>query len=191
MKIYKLVLPVHTFFSRRFLSAEKVALLLTCKLINQEAYPLFLSLNNFDIDFALPLYYPPPHDFYKHVREVTFEWYPKGAHDNDGRAPTACSLNVAMIKQLYKFPKLQILHIAGYWDGLDPEYPYLQYHYKEEGVMQTYLERTGFKAFLGFPGINKIELYQVTEHERVEELVALGKYMTKHLGDFKSGSLNF
>jgi hypothetical protein len=69
LKIYRLVLPVNTFFSRRESSGKRSTLLSACKTINQEAYPLFLSLNNFDMGFAHHSYYPPNHEFYRYVQE--------------------------------------------------------------------------------------------------------------------------
>jgi len=52
-----------------------MALLTTCKLIYQEAFPIFLSNNNFTIDGLCSSDYPEGHTFFNNVSEVTFEWH--------------------------------------------------------------------------------------------------------------------
>ena len=137
-------------------AAAEVTLLSTCRLIKKEAYPLFLSSNNFKIDVTTRSLYPPTHAFFKHVREVTFEWMPKWLGNNNTSTRLCGRVNAGIIRDLYKYPKLQILHIRGYWSPLDDDYMHLRRHYREEGVIYIYLERTGLEAFLGIPGVNKI-----------------------------------
>lgn len=192
MKIYELVLPVDNFFSRRYPSADRVALLLTCKLINREAYPLFVSQNNFDIDFTLPCDYHAAHDFYKHVRQVSLEWSSKNPSDEGTTALEVGKRNFEMIRYLYRFPKLQILHITGFWE-VDREYQNLEKHYKEEGAARRYLERSGIEAFSEIPGLTKITFSYgaFSELDKSESMIALEKYMAEHLSDSQPGSSTF
>jgi hypothetical protein len=192
LKIYELVLPVDAFFSRRYPSADGAALILTCKLINREAYPLFISRNNFDIDYSLPFYYHAAHDFYKYVRQVSLEWSPKGLLDDETTALEVGKNNFKMIRYLYRFSKLQVLHIASFWE-VDQEYLNLEDHCREDGAPQNYLERSGIKAFSEIPGLIKITFSHnpLSARGKSESMIALEKYMAEHLRDSQSGSWNF
>jgi len=192
LKIYDLVLPVDAFFSRRYPSADGAALILTCKLINREAYPIFVSRNNFDIDFSLPFYYHAAHDFYKYVRQVSLEWSYKIPLNDEPTALEVGQRNFKMIRYLYRFSKLQILHIASFWE-VDQEYLNLEKHCREDGAAQTYLERSGIKAFAEIPGLIKITFSHnpLMGRSKSESMIALEKYMAEHFGDSQSGSWNF
>ena len=194
LEIYKLVLPVGTLFPQEGYETEvKIALLSTCKLIREEAYPLFLSSNNFRIDFrfcTLPRwFYPPTHAFYAHVREVTFWWFPKHPEpeDVDPIFRDSSSPNLGMIRDLYKYPKLQVLHIIGHWTSRDDDYMHLRRYYRDEGVVPDYLELTGLEAFLGIPGITEITFRNKEDGRRRKDLISLGEYMTKYLAELKKG----
>lgn len=192
LRIYQLVLPVDAFFSRRFPSADKAALILTCKLINREAYPLFLSRNNFDIDYSLSIYYHAAHDFYKHVRQISLTWSCDIPSDDGLAALEVGKSNFEMIKYLYKFPRLRVLHISGFW-AADQEYLNLEDHWEEDGAVQTYLERSGIKAFSEIPGVTKITFSDIPliAQDKSEIMIALDEYMAKHLEDSQLGSWNF
>ena len=192
LKIYDLVLPVDAFFSRRYPSADGAALLLTCKLVNREAYPLFVSRNNFDIDYSLSFYYHSAHDFYKHVRQVSFEWWLKNSLDDETPALELGKSNFVIIRHLYRFPKLQILHITSFWD-MDQEYLNLEDHYREDGAAQAYVERSGIKAILEIPGLTRVTFSHnpLSGMGKSESMIALEKCMAEHLADSQSGSWNF
>ena len=165
---------------------------MTCKLINREAYPLFVSRNNFDIDYSLPFYYHAAHDFYKHARQVSLGWSSKSSLDDATTALEVGKNNFKMIRNLYRFPKLQILHIAGFWD-VDQEYLNLEDYWREDGAVQTYLERSGVRAFSEIPGLTKITFSHnpLSGLGKSESMIALEEYMAEHLGDSQSGSWNF
>jgi hypothetical protein len=194
LKIYDLVLPVDAFYSRRYPSADAAALLLTCKLINREAYPVFLSRNNFDVVISA-CYYHTTHDFFKHVRQVSLEWSPKIRFRQETPALKAAlgvgKENFEMLKYLYKFPKLQIIHIASFWSR-DQGYLDLEDHCKEDGAAQTYLEHSGLIAFLEIPGLTKITFSYnaLARIGKSEGMIVLDKYMAKHLGCYQPGSWN-
>ncbi|RDL37223.1 uncharacterized protein BP5553_04656 [Venustampulla echinocandica] len=192
LEIYKLVLPVETCFSQEWhLITVEIALLSTCRLIKNEAYPLFLFSNNFKIGIIIPYpktLYPQTHAFFKHVREVTFDWYPKLLWNtgNHSTGRVSGSQNVNTVRELYKYPKLQILHIIGHWHILDDNYMRLVHHYREEGALHVYLEYSGLEALLGIPGISEITFRHFTDGRRTKHLIAMGEYMTKCLADLKT-----
>jgi len=164
---------------------------LTCKLINREAYPIFVSRNNFDIDFSLPFYYHAAHDFYKYVRQVSLEWSYKIPLNDEPTALEVGQRNFKMIRYLYRFSKLQILHIASFWE-VDQEYLNLEKHCREDGAAQTYLERSGIKAFAEIPGLIKITFSHnpLMGRSKSESMIALEKYMAEHFGDSQSDTID-
>ena len=77
LRIYQFALPVNKLFTpldTQDYDGTEVALLTTCKLIYQEAYPVFLSRNNFTVEPHHSSDYPEGHAFFDNVCEVTFTW---------------------------------------------------------------------------------------------------------------------
>jgi len=60
------------------------------------------------------------------------------------------SLNAGRIRHLYKCSNLQTIHNdCLYWHvWYDDDYRYLKRHFREDGAVRTYLERSGLEAFL-------------------------------------------
>jgi len=156
----------------------------------QQAYPLFLSANNFDLIDAMPLFLPLTHPLYKHVREETVEWCTKSrlTAKRSTRQLTA-DLNTRMIDDLYKYSNLHTIHIeCMFWYPVDDlDYRYLERHFKEDQAICIYLKRTGLDAFLSIPRINKVTLHHYRGSKETEDLKFVGEYITKHLVDYRIG----
>ncbi len=192
MEIYKLALPTGILFVEGWGSRSPLTdLLTTCKTINREASPIFYSSNNFRIGHWTLKCHLPTHALFKYTREVTFEWTsPTSTSANDDAI--VMHLKAALLRDLHSYQSLESLHIRGFWFGGDPEYLNFRRNYQKEGVIPSYLEHTDLNALLVLSRIHEITLHHVggVPATQTKDLEAMGKYMTKHLKDLKSGAFH-
>ena len=176
LEIYKLVLPAHKFFSvfgsPNFQEFD-LALVKTCKMIFKEAYPVFLSTNNFQIDQHPKGWGPEPRSWDNNIHEVTFDWYPE-------RYIMCGTLNAWNLQDAFEFSQLHTVHVKIVAATMDETYTRFKARYREEGAKKTYLELSYIKVVLSIPGIRKVTMgHSVTDN--TPDLVALGEYMTEQL----------
>jgi hypothetical protein len=193
VEIYKHVLPTSTLFLQCFDTySPLIHLLMTCKIIYSEASPIFYSTNNFLISHGTPMLYPPSHALFAHTGEVTFNWPASSPTPADEAGAEAIKLNAALLDNLASYPKLETLHVRGFWFGADRGYDHFQRDYKKEGVMDRYLKHTGLCGILELPKIRQVTLHHVgvIPGDQTKDLEALGQYITKQLEDRRSGAFS-
>jgi len=95
-------------------------------------------------------------------------------------------LNVDMVRDLFKYPKLKIIHVRGYWDRGDKHYRPLRYNYGVDGFLDNYLKQTGLEALMGIPGVQEITFQNLLTGKATRDLVALKYHTSKHLKYLRS-----
>jgi hypothetical protein len=127
---------------------------------------------------------------------VTFNWPASSPTPADEAGAEAivlnAALNAALLENLASYPKLETLHVRGFWFGADREYDHFQRDYKKEGVIDRYLKHTGLHGILELPRIQQVTLHHVgaIPADQTKDLQALGQYITKRLEDRKSGAFS-
>ena len=189
LDIYKLALPAHKFFaplrSPDFQEFD-LALVTTCRMIYQEAYPVFLATNIFTMDWNPEGCGPEPRSWFDNVREMKFDWYTE-------RIPVCGRLNGRYLQDLYEFSQLQTVHVELVTAPGYDIYERYKANYRDEEAKKAFLEDSCIKVVLSIPRVRKLTVAH-SVLDNTPDLVALGEYITEQLtvlnssGQFKAES---